>query len=75
MLDIIFTNTGIMREKEGDLTKSYDEKPYTNIKFKNQLTTQKRHQKFRLHTNTDRLRTVSRSNNSHQTGVVKPGYR
>ena len=28
------------REKEGDLTQSYDENPYTYRKFKNQLTTQ-----------------------------------
>ena len=37
------------REKEGDLTKSYDKTPYTNRKFENQRTTHTRHQKLRLH--------------------------
>ena len=37
------------REKEGDLTQSYDKTPYTNRKFENQRTTHKRHQKLRLH--------------------------
>ena len=37
------------REKEGDLTQSYDKNPYTNRKFENQWTTQKLHQKPRLH--------------------------
>ena len=38
------------REKEGDLTQSYDKTPYTNRKFENQMTTHtKRHQKLRLH--------------------------
>ena len=39
---------GIKREKEGDLTQSYDKTPYTNRKFENQKTTHKRHQKLRL---------------------------
>ena len=39
----------IRREKEGDLTQSYDKTPYTNRKFENQRTTHKRHQKLRLH--------------------------
>ena len=30
----------INREKEGDLTQSYDKTPYTNRKFENQRTTQ-----------------------------------
>ena len=38
-----------LREKEGDLTQSYDKTPYTNRKFENKRTTHKRHQKFRLH--------------------------
>ena len=37
------------REKEGDLTQSYDKTPYTNRKFENQRITHKRHQKLRLH--------------------------
>ena len=36
------------REKERNLTQSYDENPYTNIKFNNQLTT-KTPPKLRLH--------------------------
>ena len=39
----------IQREKERDLTQSYDKTPYTNRKFENQRTTHKRHQKLRLH--------------------------
>ena len=29
----------VLREKEGDLTQSYDKTPYTNRKFENQRTT------------------------------------
>ena len=29
----------MQREKEGDLTQSYDNNPYTNRKFENQRTT------------------------------------
>ena len=61
------------REKEQDLTRSYDENPYTNWKFNNQLTTQKRHQNNDYTTIADRLMTVSWSNNSRSTGVVKSG--
>ena len=39
----------VLREKEGDLIQSYDKTPYTNRKFENQRTTQKRHQNLRLH--------------------------
>ena len=35
----------VSREKEGDLTQSCDEHPYTNRKFKSELTTQKAPQK------------------------------
>ena len=38
-----------MKKKEEDLTQTNDENPYTNRKFKNQWTTQKRHQERRLH--------------------------
>ena len=41
---------------------------------KKQWTTQKRHQNFHYTTIADRLGTVSWSNNSNQTGVVKPVY-
>ena len=37
------------REKERDLTQSYDKSPYNNGKFNNQVTTQNRHKKLRLH--------------------------
>ena len=60
------------REKE-DLTKSYDKNPYTNRKFENQWTTQKRHLKLRLRDDCGPM--VSLSNNSHPTDVVKPAYR
>ena len=67
-----------MREKEGDLTHTYDENSFTNRKFENQWihVTQKRHQNIDYTTIAGRLRTVSWSNNSHPTGVVKPvnGY-
>ena len=43
------TQAEIQGEKEGDLTQTYDENPYTNRKFENQWTTQKGHQKLRLH--------------------------
>ena len=36
----------VLREKEGDLTQSYDKTPFTNRKFENQKTTHKRHQKL-----------------------------
>ena len=58
------------REKGRDLTQSFDKSPYTH---KN-ATIQKRHQNFDYTTIADRLRTVSWSNNSHPTGVVKPVY-
>ena len=64
----------ILREKVGDLTQSCDENPYTNRKFKNELTTQKRHQNFVYTTIMDRIRIVSWSNNSHPTVVVIPVY-
>ena len=51
------------REKEGDLTQSYDKTPYTNRKFENQRTTHINATKnFDYTTIADRLRTVSWSN-------------
>ena len=53
----------IYREKEGDLTQSYDKIPYTNRKFENQRTTHTNATKnFDYTTIADRLRTVSWSN-------------
>ena len=52
-----------IREKEGDLTQSYDKTPYTNRKFENQRTTHTNATKnFDYTTIADRLRTVSWSN-------------
>ena len=65
----------IQREKEQVVTQFYDEKPYINRKFNNQLTTQKVTKNFDYTTIADRLRTVSWSNNSNQTGVAKPGLK
>ena len=63
------------REKEGDLTQSYDKTPYTNRKFENQRTTHTQTpQKTSI---TQRLRTdLGRSVGvtSNPTGVVKPVY-
>ena len=55
------------------MTQSYNQKtlhPKKNPKNK-LTTTQKRHQNFDFTTIADRLRTVSLSNDSHQTDVVK----
>ena len=53
--------------------KRYDKSPNTNSKFQqSKVTTQKYHQTIDYITIADRLRTVSWSNNSHPTGVVKP---
>ena len=60
------------REKEGDLTRSYDEIPYTNRKFENKRTTHKRHQKLTQRLRTDFGRSVGVT--SHPLGVVKPVY-
>ena len=58
--DLVFK---LRREKEGDLTQSYDKNPYTNRKFENQRTTHTNATKnFDYTTIADRLRTVSWSN-------------
>ena len=50
MFIVLNRNRVFMREKEGDLTQSYDKTPYTNRKFKKPKDyTYKRHQKLRLH--------------------------
>ena len=63
-----------VREKEGDLTQSYDKTPYTNRKFENQRTTHTTPPKTSI---TQQLRTdLGRSVGvtSNPTGVVKPVY-
>ena len=62
------------REKEGDLTQSYGKThiPTENSKTKGQHKNATK--TFDYTTVADRLRTVSWSNNSHPTGVVKPVY-
>ena len=58
-----FVDKIFQREKEGDLTQSYDKTPYTNRKFENQKTTHTNATKnFDYTTIADRLRTVSWSN-------------
>ena len=47
-------STDLLREKEGDLTQTYDKNPYTNGKFENQWTTQNIPPKTSI---TQRLRT------------------
>ena len=63
-----------LKRKEGNMTQSCDETPYTNRQFKNELTTQKRHQNFDYTTIVDWLGIVSWSNNSYPTVVVIPLY-
>ena len=65
----------LLRQKGGDLTKSYDKSPYTNRNFKRAKWKHKqRHKKGRLNSIADRLRTGSWSNYSHPTGVVNLVY-
>ena len=64
------------REKERDLTQSYDEPTHQQKKPKSKATTRKLHQNFDYTTIADRLRTVSWGNNSPQlvwlTGLRDP---
>ena len=63
----------MLREKEGDLTQSYDKTPYTNRKFENQRTTHTNATKnFDYITIADLGRSVGVTSNP--TGVVKPVY-
>ena len=62
------------REKERDLTQSYDKSPYTLRQILKATWQHKNATKIDYTTIADRLRTVSWSNNSHPTGVVKPVY-
>ena len=59
-------------DKGRDLTQSYDKSPYTHRKIKKQRENTKNATKnFEYTTIADRLRTVSWSNESHPTGMVK----
>ena len=62
------------KEKKGEICLRRMKKDSTQNKSKRNMTTQKRHQNFDYTTIADRLRTVSWSNDSHQTCVVKPVY-
>ena len=65
----------IKREKGRNLTQSYDKSPYTHRKVQKATWQYKNATKnFDYTTIADRLTTVSLSNNSHPTGVVKPVY-
>ena len=68
------SNGGTNVEKGRYLTQSYDKRPYTHRKSKKQRDDKKRHQNFDYTAIADRLRTVSWSNSSYPTGVVKPVY-
>ena len=62
----------ILREKGRDLTQSYNKNPYTHRKIQKATWQLKNGTKnFNQTTITDRLRTVSLSNNSHPTGVAE----
>ena len=61
----------ILREKGRDLSQSYDKSPYTDKKIpKATLQHTNATKNFDSTTIADRLRTVSRVNDSHPTGVV-----
>ena len=63
-------------KKERDLTQSYDKSPYTHRKIQKATWQHKNATKnFDYTTIADRLRTVSSSNSSHSTCVVKPVYK
>ena len=62
------------REKGRDLTQSYGKSPYTKRKIRKATWQQKTATKnYDYTTIADRLKTVSWSNDSYHTGVVKPG--
>ena len=65
----------ILKEKRRDLTLSYDKRPYTHRKIQKATWQHKNATKnFDYTMIADRLRTVSWSNNSYPTSVVKPVY-
>ena len=64
-----------IREKGRDLTQYCDKNPYTHRTIQKATRQHKNVTKnFDYTTIADRLRTVSWSNSSHPTGVVKPVY-
>ena len=64
-----------LREKGRDLTQSYDKNLYTHRTIQKATWQHKNATKtFNYTIIADRLRTVSWSNSSHPTGVVKPVY-
>ena len=64
-----------LREKGRDLTQYCDKNPYTHRTIQKATWQHKNATKnFDYTTIADRLRTVSWSNSSHPTGVVKPVY-
>ena len=68
-------NKNYQREKGRDLTESCDKNPYTHRTIQKATWQHKNATKnFDYTTIADRLRTVSWSNISHPTGVVKPVY-
>ena len=70
-----FTVLIFTREKGRDLTQSCDKNPFTHRTIQKATWQHKNATKnFDYTTIADRLRTVSWSNSSHPTGVVKPVY-
>ena len=66
---------GINERKGRYVTQSYDKSPYTHRTIQKATWQHKNATKnFDYTTIADRLRTVSWSNSSHPTGVVKPVY-
>ena len=63
-----------MREKGRDVTQSYDKNPTPTKKSKKQRDNINATKNLDYTTTADRLKTVSWSNNSQPTGVVKPVY-
>ena len=67
--------TKTLSEKGRDLTPAYNKNPYTDRKIQKAMWKHKNATKNVDYTTiADRLRTVSRDNDSHPTGVVKPVY-
>ena len=65
----------LIGEKGRDLTQSYDKRPYTHKKsIKHRDNIKNATKNFDYTTIEDRLKTVSWSNSSYPTGVVKPVY-
>ena len=65
----------LQRDKGRCLTQSYDKSPFTHRKIQKATWKHKNATKnFDNTTIADQLRTVSLSNSSHPTGVIKPVY-